>query len=319
VSPHVVTLGEVLVAFVRVGGGMANGGPFEAHVVGAEANVAVGLTRLGHPAGIIGRIGDDPLGELVLRQLRADGVDVSHMTRDTAAPTGVLIRELRPMGPSEVVYHRAGSAGSRIGIEDVRTAARLLDDARLVHVTGITPALSGSAHKAALEAVAAARRAGALVSFDVNFRGKLWGEDRAREVLRPFAAAADIVLAGQEEAELLTGCSEPEPAARALLRSGAGIAVVKLGAEGALALDGQEMVRRRGIAIPHIVDPVGAGDAFGAGFLSATLDDAPLSERLERGNACAVHVMAQHGDLPGLPTRAQLEQFLARPGLETSR
>lgn len=318
-TPAVLTLGETLIAFVRIDGGMADGGPFEAHVVGAESNVAVGLTRLGHRAAMIGRVGDDPLGERVLRQLRAESVDVSFVSRDAAASTGVLIRELRGLGPNEVVYHRAGSAGSRLSPDDVRAAATLFAGARIVHLTGITPALSPSAHEAALEAIAAARGAGALVSFDVNLRRKLWSAERARDVLASFVGAADLVLAGADEADLLTGSPDPEAAAQDLLRRGAKVAVVKLGADGALAADGERLIRMPAIPLSTIVDPVGAGDAFAAGFLSATLDGMALEERLARGRTCAAHCMSQRGDLAGLPTRAQLERFSELPGHETVR
>jgi 2-dehydro-3-deoxygluconokinase len=173
--------------------------------------VAIALARLGHEVAWIGRLGDDQLGELVLRTLRGEGVDVGRVRRDGGAPTGLMIKERRLGTRTRVHYYRAGSAGSRLSGADVE------GDADVVHLTGITPAL-GAGPRAAAEALA--ERAGTL-SFDVNFRARLWDSPAAaRDALMPLARRARIVFGDTGELELVGG-------AGALLEAGVEIVVVK--------------------------------------------------------------------------------------------
>jgi 2-dehydro-3-deoxygluconokinase len=317
VSVEVVTLGECLVAFIAVSvGSLAEASRFERHIAGAEANVAVGLARLGHSVGYVGRVGDDAFGTAVLRRLRGEGVEVGWLRRDAEAPTGLLIRERQPLGPSEVLYLRHGSAGSRLTPEDVSAAADtgLLSAARWLHVTGITPALSASAAAAVDTAVRLARDAGLTVSLDLNLRRKLWSDAVAAPVLRRLTGKADIVFGGRDEANVVVGGRpgrEAAEVAAALLDLGARIAVIKLGALGALALErGSSDIHRPALAVPRVVDPVGAGDAFCAGFIAARLEGRDLSTALGMGNACGAAAVSTLGDLTGLPERATLERLL---------
>ena len=145
---EVVTLGECMVSFIAGSRGpLAGSETFLRVIAGAEANLAVGLARLGHEVAYVGRVGDDAWGTAIRRTLRGEGVDVRRLVTDPGAPTGVMMRELRDVGPMEVIYHRAGSAASRTGADDVRAAidAGCFDGVRWVHLTGITPALSASA------------------------------------------------------------------------------------------------------------------------------------------------------------------------------
>ena len=131
IPPELVTLGECLAALVAADPGpLAESQTFVRHVAGAEANVAVGLARLGHRSAFIGRVGDDGFGQAILRRLRGEHVDVSGLTVDPSAPTGVYFRERRMLGAVEVVYHRRGSAGSRLSPADVEAAAPLFAGAR---------------------------------------------------------------------------------------------------------------------------------------------------------------------------------------------
>ena len=158
---EVVTLGECLVAFVATTPGpLAEATTFERFVVGAEANVAVGLARLGHSVAFIGRVGADGFGEAVARRLRGEGVDISDLAIDPDAPTGLMFRERRVLGPAQVVYARSGSAGSRLTAAEVERALARHTDSRWLHLTGITPALSDAALEAtdARDRVRARRR-----------------------------------------------------------------------------------------------------------------------------------------------------------------
>ncbi len=298
---EVVTLGECLVALVGAElGPLAEVGAFGRHVAGAEANVAVGLARLGHRAAFIGRVGAD----------------------------GHLFRERRALGAAEVVYARAGSAGSRLGPEDVDAAAAggAFDGARWLHLTGITPALSASCRAAVERTVDQARERRMTISLDLNLRRKLWSVEEAGPALAALAARCDVVLGDADEAAIVTGNGESggQPSANpelldALLALGPALAVIKLGASGATARarDG-EAVSRPGLAVTP-VDPVGAGDAFCAGFIAARLEGADLAQALDAGNACGAAAVAAIGDQAGLPDAVELGRLLAGSPRDTIR
>lgn len=320
---EVVTLGEVLGAFVASDyGPLAEATRFERHVAGAEANTAVTLARLDHAVAFVGRVGSDGIGLSVRRRLRAEGIDVGHLAVDPGAPTGILIRDRRGLGPSEVTYHRTDSAGSRLSPDDVEEARRTIAAARWLHVTGITPALSESGRAAVERAIELASDAGVTVSLDLNVRRKLWDEDRATAVLRGLAARVDVVLAGDDEARLVAGVQTTEPAAVAasLLELGSQLVVLKLGAAGAMVVErGGQAIRRPALPVRAVVDPVGAGDAFCGGFIAARLDGAPLERCLDVANACGAATVAALGDMTGSPTTDELERLLATSGPDVMR
>jgi 2-dehydro-3-deoxygluconokinase len=313
---EVVTLGECLVSFVASEQGpLAEVGSYRRHVAGAEANVAVGLARLGHRAAFIGRVGDDGFGTAIVRRLRGDGVDVRWLRVEPDAWTGLMVRERRWAGPSEVVYHRAGSAGSRLGPEDVYAADTdgLFAGARLLHLTGITPALSPSCREAVLEAIERAKANDLAIALDINLRRRLWSDADAVEVLRPLLPSVDVVFGSLDEGIVVGGTSDdagPRIVAAALIGSGAGHAVLKLGADGAasLASDGTWTVVP-GVAGVTVVDPVGAGDAFCAGYLAAQLEGLEEADALALGNACGAAVVAVEGDQAGAPTREEARRI----------
>jgi 2-dehydro-3-deoxygluconokinase len=324
-GPEVVTLGECLIALVATDyGPLADARTFSAHVAGAEANVAVGLARLEHAVAFVGRVGADGFGTAILRSLRGNGVGVDQLKVDSSAPTGLLIRDRRAIGPSEVVYYRSASAGSRLGPEDVdrAVAAGTFERARWLHLTGITPALSPSCRAAVERAIERAREERLTVSLDVNLRRKLWSDDEARPVLADVARRVDVLLAGGDEAAVMAGvdpASTPEMLVDALLKLGPSTAVVKLGAEGAIGRDRDgPTVRRHGLRAAAI-DPIGAGDAFSAGFISAQLDGASLERALDVANACGAAAVSALGDQSGLPDRLELERLLAPASADAIR
>jgi len=277
---------------------------------GAESNVAIAAGRLGARTTWIGRVGDDDLGSLVVRELRGQGVNV-HAPRDPAAPTGLMVKEHRHGKPTHVRYYRKNSAGSRLEPDDLDLDA--LVDADVVHLTGITAALGDTALAALHHAIAVARGAGAMISFDVNYRATLWSPDAATPVLRELAGAADIVFAGPEEAALLlpagsdttqdtAHASDPWRAATELAHQvcalGPRIAVIKLGSLGALALvDGT--IHAHPIVPIQPVDPVGAGDAFVGAFLAELTVKKPIETCLASGAKMGALVCAVPGDWEG--------------------
>ncbi|MFG2094338.1 sugar kinase [Streptomyces sp. NPDC048612] len=198
--PDVLTFGETMVA-LRGSGPLKLGGTMNVSVAGAESNVAIGLARLGHEVRWAGAVGDDEAGQLVLRTLRAEGVEVSGATADPGAPTGLLLFEPRLPEVTRVHYYRAGSAGSRLTPEVIQRAFAAAPP-RVLHLTGITPALSPTARSAAGRALQLAREHGTLVCLDVNFRARLWTAEEAAEVLREWLPAVDVLIASDDELPL---------------------------------------------------------------------------------------------------------------------
>jgi len=306
----VVTVGETLAVVVAdAPGPLRHARSLHLSVAGAESNAAIGLARLGHRVSWVGRVGDDELGRLVLDRLRAEQVDVRRVRVDPDAPTALMVKERRLPGVGGVTYYRAGSAGSRLDPSDV---AGVVAGARVLHLSGITPALGRSAAEAVREVLAAARSAGALVSFDVNHRAALWPASAAGPVLSELATASDVVLAGEDELPLVAPAAVGGPGtdgtrarAEALLEAGVGQVVVTRGGSGAVAYTAQEVLAVPAVPVPTR-DAVGAGDAFAAGYLSALLDGLPLAARLARGCVTGAFAVASEGDWEGAPRRAEL-------------
>ena len=314
--PDVVTFGESMALFrADPADPLRAARRFSRSMAGAESNLAIGLSRLGCDAGWFGRVGDDPLGLGILDALRAENVDVSRAVVDPAA-TGVLVRDTHAERRIDVVYARAGSAGSRLSPADLDPD--YLTSARVVHLTGITPALSPTASAAANEAVRIAAEAGVTVSFDPNLRRRLWPDmATARRSLLPLLERSQIVLAGHAEAMLLTGQETPAKAGQWIAARGVATVAVKLGPDGALGISGGRQYHGRALPV-HPVDPIGAGDAFDAAFLSAWLRAADLPECIDEGNLAAGLSIQVCGDIEGLPYRRELDERRAN-NLETNR
>ena len=266
---------------LRSAGPLSAGGSLAMHVAGAESNVAVGVARLGHRVGWAGVVGADPHGEFILRQLRSEGIGVHHRA-DASRGTGVMFLEQRTADVTRAFYYRAGSAGSTLSRDDVDAAFR--NGARVLHLTGITAALSQEARRAVEYAAARAAGEGLDVSLDVNYRSKLWSRNEARAVLTPLARHASILIASDDElglvcaADGVNGTAEPRAAddaetamAAELLEGGVREVVVKRGAAGAGVHTAAGRWETPAVPVTSI-DTVGAGDAFTAGYLSALLD-----------------------------------------------
>jgi len=321
--PRVVTIGETMgLLSTAQPGPLAHASTMQLGIGGSESNVAIGLSRLGVDVVWFGRVGDDSVGRLVAREIRAEGVD-ARVTIDDGAATGLMIKERRTSTTQNVTYYRAGSAGSRLSADDLDESA--IASADVLHVTGITPALSGSAAQAVRRAADVARAAGVLVSFDVNYRRALWSADDAAAFCREFAAGCDVLFAGEDEAAMLlgpaatasfatdaaTGPAAAAALARGLAELGPRQAVVKCGAAGAVAMvDGQLLEQRAVPIVAH--DTVGAGDAFVAGYLAelAAGNDAPT--RLQTAATVGAFVCLAAGDWEGLPRRSELGLLHAR-------
>ncbi|WP_457973775.1 sugar kinase [Arthrobacter sp. D1-17] len=303
-TTDVVTFGETMALFkADTPGPLSHVPGLSLGIGGAESNVAVALQRLGTSVTWLGRVGADSLGDLVVRELRAEGITVAPI-RDSAAPTGLMVKERRTADAVKVWYYRSASAGSRLHPDDI--PSDLIARSRLLHVTGITPALSSSAADATRQAIDCARAAGVLVSFDLNYRAALWSEEDAGHLFRQIIAKADIVFAGDDEAAIAVGpAPEPRELARRIAALGPTQVILKRGAQGCLALiDGKEYSRE---AVPvRVVDTVGAGDAFVGGYLSEMLRESEIDDRLLTATQVGAFACLVPGDWEGMPRRAEL-------------
>ena len=294
-APEIVCVGETMALITPTDAALATAGHATIDIAGAESNVSAGVAATGHRVAWASRLGADPLGDRIASELERRGVEL-WVERDNTTPTGVMFKD-PGVESSSVYYYRRGSAASRM--EAGFLTPERLDGVRIVHTTGITPALSASCSEMVDRLFADARTAGALVSFDVNDRRPLWSREDAAETLARLADAADITFVGRDEAERIWGTATAAEI-RAFLPNCA-LLIVKDGDIGATAYDGDAEPVFVPAPVVDVVEPVGAGDAFASGFLAATLDGADLAARLSAGHAAAERVLLIAADLPALP------------------
>jgi 2-dehydro-3-deoxygluconokinase len=302
----VVTAGETMVLVVPPAPGrLRHAGAVQLSIGGAESNVAIGLSRLGVPASWVSALGEDELGELVLHRVRAEGVDTSAVRRVADRPTGLYLRE-EVAGALRVYYYRRGSAASTLAPGAFDPA--VLDGAAFLHLTGITGALSPESAEFLTWAARTARQAGVRVSYDVNYRSRLWEPAAARAASEAMLPLVDVLLVGDEEARALWGWDDDTCLDR-LADTGPAEVVLKLGARGCAAIVDGERLTSPGFPARQ-VDPVGAGDAFAAGYLAAALEGQDPAGRLRTANAMGAFCVQNLGDYEGLPSRRELTAFL---------
>lgn len=314
----VVTLGETLVRFSPKGHlRLDQALELEAIPGGAESNVAVALARLGMEAGWISKLPDHPLSRLIVGEIRRHGVDTSRVvwTPEGRVGTYFFERGVAPR-PSRVWYDRKGSAVTTL--EDDEVDWTYLTSARVVLVTGITPALSPRLRDMTKRIAREVRAAGKQFAFDVNYRAKLWPPQEAAECLAELLPSASILFCGRGDAERVFGLAgEPEAAARAFREKfGIPIVVLTLGDQGSLALVDRIYHQRRTSRV-EMVDPLGAGDAFAAGFLCGYLEEG-VQRGLDMGGAMGALACTIVGDF-ALVTRAEVEELLASEDPEIRR
>ncbi|MFD9107498.1 sugar kinase [Streptomyces bottropensis] len=324
VGVDVVALGESMVTFLPTRPGrLADVPSFDRAVGGAESNVACALAAAGHTVRWVSRVGADAFGDHLVETIGGHGVDVTSVGRDPARPTGVYFRTAgdRATDAHEVAYYRAGSAASAMSPTTVDLAAARAG--RVLHLSGITAALSEGC-LSLLRDLTGPHPDRPLISFDVNHRPGLWRTADGPRVLLELARAADVVFVGEDEAEKAWGVTGGPAAIRTLLPEPATV-VVKQGAHGATLFARRPAgpgacTPRRAPAdtttsepAPHVdvVAPVGAGDAFAAGFLSATLRALPARARLRHGHLTAAAALTVPGDLATPPPRDHADRLAA--------
>lgn len=287
-GPELLAIGETMAMVAPFSGdALVHAQQFRLDAGGAESNVAAHVAALGHRAAWFSRLGDDALGHRVHTQLAGRGVDVSAVLFDPAHPTGLYVKD-----PGQgVQYYRAGSAASHLSAADADTVE--LTGVRILHVSGITAAISSLAAGFLSRIIDRAHDAGVLVSFDVNHRVALWDCAAAAGTLAALARRADLVFTGRDEAENLWGTATAAEA-RAVFAE-VGELVVKDGSVGATVYLGDLEVFEPALVV-DVVDVVGAGDAFAGGYLAALLEGASPKERLRAGHRRAALTLLTTGD-----------------------
>jgi 2-dehydro-3-deoxygluconokinase len=305
----VVLFGEPMVMFVAdTVGPLEKVERFTRRLAGAEVNVAIGLTRLGHSVSYVTRLGNDTLGQYIKTKLFGEGIE-AHIIFDNQHMTGFQLKEKVRAGDPLVCYFRKNSAASCLSPTDVDSID--FSGVKLLHLTGIPPALSPGARKATYRIIEQARRAGILISFDPNLRPALWEDEKVMiGMINDISSKSDIVFPGCKEGKILTGTDDPEKIADFYISRGAKMVTVKLGKRGSFTKNEQESFYQECKPVDKIVDTVGAGDGFAVGVTSGILEGLSLYEAVERGNAIGALQLRHAGDNEGLPTAEELNVYM---------
>jgi 2-dehydro-3-deoxygluconokinase len=283
-----IAVGETMLSLIAVDGTVGAATSFRATHGGAESNTCVGAARQGMDAAWVSRLGADPCGDRIVAALAAEGVDVRWVVRDPDRPTGLMLRDTTG-APAR--YDRAGSAASVLSPDDLDGVP--VAEARAVLVTGVTALLGEGPQRTA---VALLERARGLRVVDPNLRLGLWGSPRAEELILPLIERADLVLGGEAELASLIGEGHGVELARRCSNLGPSEVVLKRGPAGAAVLDADGVWHEHsGSPVPD-VDPVGAGDAFNAGYITARLAGASPPDALARGAECGARAASTVGD-----------------------
>ena len=296
--PDIIALGEPMVELNRHKGT----DHYAVSCGGDVSNAMVAAARSGASAGMATAVGDDEFGRMLLAMWAREGVDAAAVRVDAAAPTGIYFVSHSEAG-HDFSYRRAGSAASLFGPEDLpRDAIR---GAKVLHVSGISQAISTRAADAVFAAMAEARAAGVLLSYDTNIRVKLWPVARARAVIHEAMTNIDIALPGQDDARLLVRVEDPDAIADRYLSFGARIVALKLGSQGCLIATAEQRLR----IPPHRVEPVdatGAGDTFDGAFLAEYLATGDAFRAGLYANTAAALATQGYGAVDPMPRRAEV-------------
>lgn len=303
-DPKIICMGEPMVEFNQVD----DSGRYLFGHGGDTSNTAIAAARAGASVGYFTALGADEFGDSFVRLWTENGVDASQVIRNADAHTGVYFVTHGENG-HVFSYLRKGSAASRVTPRDVPRA--YIEQADILHVSGISMAIGVDACDAVLEAIDIARAAGTKVSFDTNLRLKLWPIERARALTEAAMRKADIALPGLEDAEQLVGISDPDAIADHYLGLGAGVVALTLGKEGCLVATADERRRVPGITV-DAVDATGAGDTFDGNFLAEFHRHGDPFEAARYANAAAALSTCGYGAVAPMPWREKVLEALLR-------
>ena len=296
----VITIGDAMIAMCpKEKGPIIFCNTFERKLGGAELNVAMGCARLGLKSGWISKLGNDDFGKYILKTVRGEGIDISEVELVDNYPTSVYFREVLADGSSRSFYYREKSPTSTMKFEDLNE--EYFKNAKILHITGVFPSINMNNREIILEAVKLAKKFDLTISFDPNIRLKMWTKEEAKAYIEKLLPYVDILLIGDEEIEILLGETNIEDAIKTFHSYGIEKVIVKKGAKGAVGSDGQNVYEVPAIKPKALVDTVGAGDGFAAGFLTALLKGESLEDCVKFANAVGSLVVGVEGDNEGLP------------------
>lgn len=296
----VITIGDAMVAMCpKEKGPILFCNTFERKIGGAELNVAIGCSRLGLKSGWISRLGQDDFGKHILKTVRGEGIDTSQIELVEGYQTSVYFREVMANGDSRSFYYREKSPTSTMTAESLDE--NYFRNSKVLHITGVFPSINDNNKEILLKAVELAKKNNLLISFDPNIRLKMWTKSQAREFINKFLSEVDILLVGDEEISILIDEEDTNEAIKKFHDMGIDKVVVKRGAKGAIGSDGSNIYDVAAIKPKALIDTVGAGDGFAAGFLSAYLKGDSFEESIEFANAVGSLVVGIEGDNEGLP------------------
>lgn len=314
----IAALGELLIDFTDSGVSDSGMRLFERNPGGAPANVLTAAARLGRRTAFLGKVGDDMHGRFLRQTLLDGGIDVSGLVMAEDVFTTLAFVALDDKGERRFSFARKPGADTCLRPEEL--SAAVLDNCRVLHV-GSLSLTDEPARSATFAAVERARAAGAVISYDPNYRPALWPDaETAALHMRSMVPYVDVMKLSDEETVLLTGETDPAAAAAALLAQGVKCAAVTLGAKGALVATAEGRRFVPGFAV-NAVDTTGAGDAFWGGFLHRmlALDKAPeeltadeAADCARWGCAVAAVCVARRGAIPAMPSLTEVETLLDR-------
>jgi 2-dehydro-3-deoxygluconokinase len=306
----VITIGDAMITMNPTSKGpMRFVHSFERNVGGAELNVAIGCARLGLDTGWISRLGNDEFGRYIQHFVRGEGIDTSQLRLVDGYPTSVNFKEVLEDGSGRTFYYRLNSPTLTLTPDSLEES--YIASARILHITGVFPAIDEKNVAIIKHAVTIAKRNGVLVSFDPNIRLKLWSRERAKEVLSDILPFVDILLTGTDEAELLFDTKDEKEIIEKSKLLGISYIALKKGEEGSVGYHNDEFIQSAPVTARKVVDTVGAGDGFDAGFLYGVLQQWPLKKILMFANTIGSMVVSVSGDNEGLP---YLEDVLVQLG-----
>jgi 2-dehydro-3-deoxygluconokinase len=306
----VVTIGETMVIFNPMQDmPFTDSHIFMKQIGGAESNFAIGLSRLGHKVGWISRLSDDSLGYYIHNLLRGNGVDTSLVEFDKEYPTGLLIKERLLQNQMNVHYYRNNTAASFMTKDIIDVD--YISQAKYLFITGITPALSETCKDLIFETIKVSKQYGLKIIFDPNLRFKLFSnKTKYKEMINDIAFLSDYFLPGMQEAKFLCAKNTPEEIANYYLTMNPSLTLIlKRGGKGCYYANTKQNGYVNGIKVEKIIDPIGAGDAFAAGFVSGLLEGKNIEEALQQANILGALIVQTNGDIEGFPYRKQFDEF----------
>lgn len=305
----VITIGDAMIAFNPSDTGpMKFVSSFTRNIGGAELNVAVGCSRLGLKAGWISRLGDDEFGKYIRNFARGEGVDTSQIGFVKGHPTSLNFKEIMEDGSVRTFYYREKSPTAAMTPDNL--SEEYFKEAKILHITGIFPGVAENNLKVTRKAIELAKRYGLTISFDPNVRLKLWSKEEIRNVSKSFLSDVDILLAGTEEMEIILGESEPERIIEACAPYDIAHIVLKQGEDGAVGYHNRQLIDVPAVPPRKVVDTVGAGDGFDAGYLYSYLNNWSLDKSLKFANTIGSMVVGVIGDNEGLPYLEDIQMKL---------